>query len=49
MEGVAEMLSWIKEGKLKPLISKTYALDAAGQALADMAARKVTGKIVLTP
>jgi NADPH:quinone reductase len=49
MEGVAEMLAWIKQGALKPLISKTYTLDAAGQALADMAARKVTGKIVLTP
>jgi NADPH2:quinone reductase len=49
MEGVAEMLGWMKQGALKPLISKTYALDEAGQALADMAARKVTGKIVLTP
>jgi NADPH:quinone reductase len=49
MEGVAEMLSWIKQGKLNPLISKTYALDEAAQALTDMAARKVTGKIVIIP
>jgi NADPH:quinone reductase len=47
--GMAEMLGWIKEGKLKPLISKTYRLDEVPQALADMAARKVTGKIVVTP
>ena len=49
MEGVAEMLSWIKEKKLNPLISKTYRLDEAGHALTDMAARKVTGKIVIVP
>ncbi len=47
--GMAEMLGWIMEGKLKPLISKTYRLDEVPQALADMAARKVTGKIVVTP
>ncbi len=48
-QGVAEMFAWIEQGKLKPLISKTYALHETPQALADMAARKVTGKIVITP
>jgi NADPH2:quinone reductase len=49
MKGIGEMLGWMKEGKIKPLISKTYSLDEAPQALLDMAARKVTGKIVITP
>jgi len=49
MKGISEMLVWMKEGKIKPLISKTYSLDEAPQALMDMAARKVTGKIVITP
>jgi len=49
MKGVGEMLGWMQEGKIKPLISKTYALEQAPQALLDMAARKVTGKIVITP
>ncbi len=35
------------EGKLHPLVSRTYPLEEAAQALTDMAARKVTGKIVL--
>jgi NADPH2:quinone reductase len=48
-KGIAEMLGWMKEGKIKPLISKTYTLDEAPQALRDMADRKVTGKIVITP
>jgi NADPH2:quinone reductase len=49
MKGISEMLGWMQEGKIKPLISKTYTLDEAPQALQDMAARKVTGKIVITP
>jgi NADPH2:quinone reductase len=49
MKGVGEMLGWMQAGKIKPLISKTYSLDEAPQALLDMAARKVTGKIVITP
>jgi NADPH2:quinone reductase len=48
-KGVKEMLSWIEAGKLRPLISKTYTLADAPQALLDMAARLVTGKIVITP
>lgn len=49
MKGVAEMIGWMGQGKIKPLISKTYRLDEAAQALVDMAARKVTGKIVIRP
>lgn len=47
--GHAEMMGWIREGKLKPRISKTYTLEEAPQALMDMAARKVTGKVVIKP
>jgi len=34
---------------LKPLISKRYALADAPQALMDIAARKVVGKVVVVP
>jgi NADPH2:quinone reductase len=47
--GMAEMFGWIREGKLKPLISRTYRLDEAAQALMDIAARKVVGKVVVVP
>jgi NADPH2:quinone reductase len=43
------MLGWMAEGKLKPLVSKRYALADTAQALNDMAERKVTGKIVIVP
>ena len=49
MKGMAEMLGWMREVKLKPLISKSYTLADAPQALMDMAARKVVGKIVIAP
>ena len=48
-KGMEEMFGWIREGKLKPLISKTYKLEEAPQALMDMAARRVTGKVVVAP
>jgi NADPH2:quinone reductase len=48
-KGLAEMLGWIGEGRLKPLISKRYALADAPQALIDIAARKVVGKVVVVP
>jgi NADPH2:quinone reductase len=47
--GVAEMFTWFEEKKIRPLISKTYTLEETPIALADMGARKVTGKIVILP
>ncbi|MBM3555298.1 MAG: NADPH:quinone oxidoreductase family protein [Alphaproteobacteria bacterium] len=46
---MAEVAGWIRSGKLKPLISGRYPLSRADQALKDMAARKVQGKIVVVP
>jgi len=47
--GVEEMVRWILDGRLKPLVSRTYQLEDTPMALKDMAARLVTGKIVVTP
>lgn len=46
---MSEMIGWMQAGKLKPLISKVYSLAETPQALMDMAARKVVGKIVIKP
>jgi NADPH2:quinone reductase len=48
-QGIAELLAWIGAGKLKPRISKIYPLAQAPQALLDMAARRVVGKVVVVP
>jgi NADPH2:quinone reductase len=44
-----QMLGWMAEGKLRPLVSRRYKLDETAQALNDMAERKVTGKVVIVP
>ena len=43
-----ELMDWVSKGKLKPYVSKRYPMANAAQALKDMEARKVTGKVVLT-
>ncbi|MBC6440661.1 MAG: NADPH:quinone oxidoreductase family protein [Rhodospirillales bacterium] len=48
-DSFGKIFGWIKEGKLKPLVSKTYALNDAPQAIMDLAERRATGKIVVTP
>lgn len=42
-----EMFSLVATGKLRPLISTTYSLTQASDALIDMLERKVQGKVVL--
>jgi NADPH2:quinone reductase len=49
LAAMRQLLGWLGEGKIRPLISKRYALADAHQALNDMAARKVTGKVVIVP
>ena len=45
---IRQLGAWYAKGKLKPHVSATFPLARAADALALMAARKVTGKVVLT-
>jgi len=45
---IGQLGAWYREGKLKPHVSQTFALEQAVEALKLMAARKAKGKIVLT-
>ncbi|CAN7192082.1 NADPH:quinone oxidoreductase family protein [Pseudoduganella sp. LjRoot289] len=49
LAGMQQLLGWMAEGKIKPHISARYALADTAKALNDMAARKVTGKVVILP
>jgi len=49
LAAMAQLAAWHGQGKLRPLVSKRYALGDTAQALNDMAARKVIGKVVITP
>src|SRR5438094_1278196 len=42
-----QLMTWLKEGELKPLISATYPLAQAPRALPDLIERKAKGKVVL--
>ncbi len=49
LAGMQELMGWLAEGKIRPHISGRYALADTASALNDMAARKVTGKVVIQP
>ncbi|MHA6198311.1 NADPH:quinone oxidoreductase family protein [Pseudomonas wadenswilerensis] len=42
-----QLFAWFAEGKLEPLVSKTYPLAEAGQAIEQLATRKALGKLVV--
>src|SRR5262249_7914051 len=44
--GMAELFSWLASGKLRPLVSATYPLERAAEALRALMDRKVAGKLV---
>jgi NADPH:quinone reductase len=48
-ENFERLFAWQAEGKLTPHVSRAYPLKDAAQALNDMLARRVTGKVVLVP
>ena len=41
-------MTWLTNGKLKPLISSVYPLAQAPRALSDLIERKAKGKVVLS-
>jgi NADPH2:quinone reductase len=47
--GIAELMGWLKQGRIRPLISARYALEDVPRALNDLLARKAVGKLVVTP
>ena len=42
-----QLFAWYAEGKLKPLVSQTFALEDTAQAINTLAARKAVGKLVV--
>ncbi|MES2070711.1 MAG: NADPH:quinone oxidoreductase family protein [Pseudomonadota bacterium] len=49
LAAMRELMGWMAEGKIRPHISGRYALADTAIALNDLAARKVTGKVVIQP
>ena len=49
LAAMRELMGWLAEGKINPHISGRYALKDTATALNDIAARKVTGKVIIHP
>lgn len=49
LAAMRQLMGWLADGTIKPHISGRYPLADTAQALNDMAARKVTGKVVIQP
>ena len=48
VEQVKELFALMKEGKIDPLVSETFPLERAGEAIAKLEAREAVGKVVVT-
>ncbi len=48
MTEMGQLLQWLAQGKIKPMISQTFAMNQAHAALHAVYARQVTGKVVIT-
>ena len=48
MQDLQALFGWIRDGRLKPRIAATYPLERGAEAIAALAARKVSGKLVIT-
>jgi len=46
---ISEMVAWIREGKLTPVVTAQYPLAEALRALQDVMQRRVQGKVVIVP
>lgn len=46
---LAQLFGWLAEGRLRPMVSKTFPLAETAQALLDLAQRRAVGKLVIQP
>jgi NADPH2:quinone reductase len=46
-ENMKTLATWFEEGKIKPLISETYSLNNAKEAIKHLASRKALGKVAI--
>ncbi len=46
---IAELMAWIRAGRLKPVVTARYPLEQAPRALEDVMERRVHGKVVIVP
>lgn len=45
----ARLFAWLQQGRIAPLVSRSYPLEEAPSALAELAERRARGKVVVVP
>ncbi|KZM47743.1 NADPH:quinone oxidoreductase family protein [Labrenzia sp. OB1] len=48
-KNMVQLLDWVRDGKLKPHVHAVYSLEQVPEALEEIAARRVRGKVIVTP
>ncbi|MCB1336813.1 MAG: NAD(P)-dependent alcohol dehydrogenase [Maritimibacter sp.] len=48
-DALAELMEMVLDGRLRPVVGEVTSLDCARQALIDMGARRIAGKLVIVP
>ncbi|MEP4768706.1 MAG: NADPH:quinone oxidoreductase family protein [Roseibium sp.] len=48
-DNMKQLLEWVRDGKLRPHIHAVYPLEEIATALDEIAARRVFGKVIITP
>ena len=46
--GMNRMFSWFEEGRIFPRVDRTFPLEDFRQAMAELLARKVSGRVAVT-
>lgn len=47
-DNIAQLFTWLEEGKIAPLVSETFPLERGGEAIAKLENREAVGKLVVT-
>lgn len=48
-QDLADLMAWLQQGRIKPLISGRYSLTQASQAILELSQRRARGKLVVLP
>jgi NADPH2:quinone reductase len=49
IEEIAQLIRWVREGRIRPLVTGEYSLETAREALKAVVERRAVGKLVIAP
>jgi NADPH2:quinone reductase len=46
---LTQLLKWLEEGRIRPIVSAKFSLEDAASALASVLERRAVGKVIILP